>query len=61
MNPKNKQLLPTVAFGLLAVLNLYRLLVGEFEHEGFRRFLAILATVSFAVLSVDGFLRYRRQ
>ena len=60
MNPKKKQLLPAVAFGLLAVLILYRLLAGDFAEEGFRRFLAILASVSFGVLAVDGFLKYRK-
>ncbi len=61
MDTKKKQLLPTAAFGLLSILNLYRLLDGDFAEDGFRRFLAVLATVAFAFLAVDGFLKYRKE
>ena len=60
MTPKNKQLLLTALWAILAVLNLYRLLEGDFPFNELRGILAIVATVSFAVLAVDAFLKYRK-
>ena len=60
MNPKNRQLLFVAVWSLLALLNLYRLISGDFEQEGFRRLLGIVATVSFAVLAVSSFQMYRK-
>lgn len=60
MNPKNRQLLLTVVWFLLALLTLYRLLAGDFDHDGLRRALGIAAAASFAMLYMDGFLRYRK-
>ena len=60
MNPRNRQLLFVVVWSLLALLNLYRLISGDFEQDGFRRLLGIVATVSFAVLAVSSFRMYRK-
>jgi hypothetical protein len=60
MNPKNRQLLFVVIWSLLALLNLYRLISGDFEQDGFRRLLGIVATVSFGVLAFSSFQRYRK-
>lgn len=60
MTPKNKQLLMTAIWVLLTILNLYRLLSGDFPLSEFRGILAVVATLSFAALSVDAFLKYRK-
>ena len=60
MTPKNKQLLLTGLWAVLTVLNLYRLLEGDFPLNEMRGILAIVATLSFAALAVDAFLKYRK-
>ena len=60
MTPKNKQLLLTVVWTVLAVLWLIRQIQGDYPLNEIGGIMGIVAMLSFAALSVDAFLKYRK-
>ena len=60
MNPKNKQLLLTVVWTVLAVLWLIRQIQGDYPLNEIGGIMGIVATLSFAALAVDAVLKSRK-
>ena len=60
MTPKNKQLLLTVVWTVLAVLWLIRQIQGDYPLNEIGGIMGIVATLSFAALAVDAFMKYRK-
>ena len=60
MTPKNKQLILTVVWTVLAVLWLIRQIQGDYPLNEIGGIMGIVAMLSFAALSVDAFLKYRK-
>jgi hypothetical protein len=60
MNPKNKQLLLAAVWAVLAVLFLIRQVQGDYPLSEIGGIMGIVATLSFAALAVDAFLKFRK-
>ena len=60
MNPKNKQLVLAAVWAVLAVLFLIRQVQGDYPLNEIGGIMGIVATLSFAALAVDAFLKYRK-
>jgi hypothetical protein len=60
MTPKNKQLLLTAIWSVLAVLFLIRQIQGDYLLSEIGGIMGIVATLSFAALAVDAFMKFRK-
>lgn len=60
MSSKNKQLLMTALWAVLAVLFLIRQIQGDYPLDEIGGIMGVVAVLSFAALAVDAFMKYRR-
>lgn len=60
MQPKQKQLLQMIIFGLLVILNVYELIQRGDSLNSFGSIMRVVGAVCFGLLAGDAFMKYRK-